>query len=265
MKNFASASLRASARVIRRCTAPYREYDNSSDWKQRASCAGEAAVLWRNQAYNELYREQERDIIAPFVAAASEDARILDVGCGIGVVSKMVLELKPTARIDAVDFSEMIEAAKDYLGEGALVNLIAASADNFCRDEEYELIISSGCYSAIRDLEKMFAALDNGIRSLQPGGTLLMIDPFHRWKALARARISGDAIIEHVTGAGLTLVKKSGVLFWPYREILANSGMDPVSTKRRFNQGESLLGFFGDYRWSDYKILVFKKPSNSAG
>ena len=90
----------------------YQNYDSTAYWKGRASNDGQHAVLWRNEKYNQLYREDQSAILNRLLRTQHSDTKILDIGCGIGVVSKMIVDQFPNAVVDAVDFEEMVEVAR---------------------------------------------------------------------------------------------------------------------------------------------------------
>jgi len=94
----------------------YTNYDSSEYWKKRAKEPGQAAVLWKNQEYNNLYRKLEFNLLKKFLPKTiNEPFYILDIGCGIGIVSKFLVENYPLAYVDAVDFQEMIEIARQKI------------------------------------------------------------------------------------------------------------------------------------------------------
>lgn len=241
---------------------PYRVGDNSAYWRGRAQCSHQSAVLWNNNDYNELYRIKQKEILRPHIVSLEHGAKVLDIGCGIGVVSEMIANIRNDLFVDAVDFEEMINVARNRIGIDRNINLIACPAEQYLVDVRYELILSSACYSAIRDLDKMYLAIDNGAKMVRPGGTFLMIDPFHRWKYLARARASSEDIEKYLEPRGFSLIEKSGVLFWPYREMLANSNIGRAKLERKFEFGERLLAILGKHRFADYKILAFTKDKS---
>lgn len=237
----------------------YNNYDSSAYWRERASSPGQAAVLWTNEEYNSLYRSIQREILACHLAGLKPGARILDIGCGVGIVSEMILADRSDVYVDAVDFEEMITVARRKVTHPSLA-YYASSAEEFNNGEGvYEAIISSGCYSAIRDIAKLEMALDNGAKMIAPGGLMIMIDPFHRWNYLARAKYNTRDVARFFASRGLTLEKKSGVLFWPFREWLANSQTTGAVLETRFRRGERLLHMLGAHFWADYKVLVFRK------
>lgn len=238
----------------------YRQYDSSAYWRQRASARGEARVMWQNDEFNALYRRVQRELLREYVAPLAPGARVLDIGCGIGVVARMLADVNPAIEIDAVDFPEMIAAARqEYAAPN--IRYIESSAEAY-REEarQYDLILSSGCYSAIRDVPTMERALRNAFAMLAPHGVLMLIDPFHRWNYLARVKYSSRQVVRLAEQHGLRLQKRSGVLFWPMRERLANSTLTGDALAREFERGERWLRRLGPHLWADYKVLVFRRP-----
>jgi 2-polyprenyl-3-methyl-5-hydroxy-6-metoxy-1,4-benzoquinol methylase len=239
----------------------YHNYDSSSYWRNRASEPGQAAVLWQNEKYNLLYRKDQFAILEPWVESLPTNATVLDIGCGIGVVSRMIRSMRDDVVIHAVDFPEMIEVAKNDESNSGIVFIESAAEDFIGVGVYYDLIVSSACYSAIRDISKLLMSVNNGINLVKPGGIMVMIDPFHRWSYLARARLSSRDLIGVLGKRGMVLVKKSGVLFWPFRVWLANCTLGEAAVTDRYRIGEWLLKRLGGHFWADYKILIFRKPS----
>jgi 2-polyprenyl-3-methyl-5-hydroxy-6-metoxy-1,4-benzoquinol methylase len=237
----------------------YQQYDSTEYWKKRASEPGQAAVLWRNQEYNGLYRQAQWRLLAELLKDVMTDARALDIGCGIGVVAKTIAMVHPTIAIDAVDFSEMVQVAR-HSNADSRINYISSSAESYFAGHGcYDFIISSGCYSAIRHIPSLERALDHAALMVKEGGTIVMIDPFHRWNYLARAKYNSTDVIRRMGSHGLSLIKKSGILFWPYRELLANSNRRGEALAKKYAEGEWLLSMLGRHFWADYKILIFRK------
>ena len=237
----------------------YKNYDSSEYWRKRATCPGQAAVLWNNQEYNELYRKDQAEILKPYIQSLQDGSKVLDIGCGIGVIASLVRSIRHDVSIDAVDFEEMITVAREQTKERN-INYIASPAEDFTGcGYKYDLIISSACYSMIRDIDKLKKALKNGANMLSDNGIIVMIDPFHRWNYLARAKFNTKDVETFMKEHQLVLEKKSGILFWLFRDWLANSGFSGAKLEKRYRTGEKLLKILGQHFWADYKILIFRK------
>lgn len=251
--------IRILARLVISTFRPYNINDNSEYWRRRASDEGQSAVLWKNESYNRRFRKQQRTILDKYLKKLKTNASILDIGCGIGVVSEIILDIRSDLKIDAVDFPEMIEIAENRLFDRHNVVFIKSSAENYKPDKKYDIVLSSACYSAIKNIQNFWKAIENGTDMVKSGGILLMIDPFHKAKILARVRVAGDDVVDRVISKGFTLIEKSGVLFWPFRMMLSNSNLSDTIIRKRFELGERLLKLIGKYRFSDYKIIALKK------
>ncbi len=253
------SGLRDIASRLRRLMVRHDGRDNSAYWRGRASSAGSAAVLWTNDSYNQLVRAAEFARIRPWLQRLPAGAQVLDIGCGIGTVSAWLLQQRSDLRVTGVDFPEMIERACAEVPTSERMRWVGASAEAFIEPEGFDLVLSSGCYSAIRDRAKCERAIDAGCRSVRPGGLMFMIDPFHGWKYLARVRMSPCEVVRFVTARGFQQELMGGMLFWPVREALANSTADAETVRRRFERGERWLARLGEVAWSDYKVMVFRR------
>ncbi|MEM7789887.1 MAG: class I SAM-dependent methyltransferase [Verrucomicrobiota bacterium] len=247
-------------RTIIRLIRPYRAGDNSDYWRSRSKCEGQAAVLWTNLYYNAAYREDQRRIIDPYVSKLSSEQKILDIGCGIGVVVEMIDSLNTKVQIDACDFEEMITVAQKNSAVAQRANLIASPAESYhAGDKAYDLIISSGCLSAIRDDEKRAQAIKNCAEMVKESGGILMIDPWHSWRFLARAKCNVRSLNRIMAAHGFEIDHHSGVIFWPLRTLLSNSNCSERTTRRYYALGEKLMKLMGKRTWSDYKILYYTR------
>lgn len=243
---------------VKRCFI-YTQYDSSTVWRSRAQGTGQSRVLWANEGYNQLYRRIQRDVLKPYLLNLNNDDTVLDIGCGIGIVAKMMADINPKIKIDAVDFHEMIGVAKKE-NQGPQIHYIASSAENYLNgSKQYDFILSSACFSMIRNVKVMEKAMDNCLKMLAEGAVILLIDPFHRWNYLARVKYSTRQVIRFMRERDAKLIMKSGVLFWPYRDWICNSDLSGEELEKRFLQGERLLSILGKHVWADYKILAFQK------
>ena len=171
LRNLVKLSLPEQMRFIAlfvwKCLRPYNEMDNTDFWKGRSKEHGQKAVLWKNENYNNLMRKIQREKLAPLVSKLKKNSHVLDVGCGIGIVTAMMLEINPSIFIDSLDFPEMIKKARMLYKDTERVNWIASSAESYLEPNRYDLIVSSGAYSAIRDDIKRLRAMENAAKMLK--------------------------------------------------------------------------------------------------
>lgn len=236
------------------------QIDPKSYWTYRTSGTGQSRVLWQNEQYNTLLRDRQREVLRPFLAGLPENPVVLDIGCGTGVLAKMLTDIHDTAIIHAVDFAEMVGIARQENPSPRIRYIDGAAEDYLPPDQHYNAILSSACYSAFRDIAKLERSLGNAAQLLASRGLLIMIDPFHRWNYLARAKYSSRQVTRCLARHGLRRVHKGGMLFWPYRDRLANGALYGEKLDEAFAEGERHLARLGQHLWADYKVLVFEKP-----
>jgi len=240
----------------------YTEYDTSEEWRKKASREGWQAIYWHNEHYNNLFDAEQKRYLQEYLWKNKIDFSepILDIGCGIGRLSKFLSEMG-YKDITGVDFAEMISEAKKRNNADSIY-YVASPAQDFLSERKFKLIISSSCFGVIRKRDLLFKSLNNCIAMQQKDAYMLMMDPFHRTKFLAqsRVRISGKEIVTHMKSKGYQLEEKSGMLFFPVKVLITDRyDMSEPTTRRLFCWGERALGFLSKSYLSDYKILSFRK------
>lgn len=99
--------------------------------------------------------------------------RVLDVGCGTGVLLENLARIEPRADLFGVDGTpEMLEVARERLGSTADLSLAFAEKLPFS-DEYFELVISTNTFHFIRAPQM---ALSEMYRVLKRSGKLVIID-----------------------------------------------------------------------------------------
>jgi trans-aconitate 2-methyltransferase len=125
---------------------------------------------WDAATYDKTSQPQQAwaaDVLAR-LEGVSDNATVLDVGCGTGRVTEMLLELVPRGRVLAIDASpEMVALARQRLGDRAQV---------WCEDaleldlsEPVDAIVSTATLHWVTDHERLWKRL---ARALRVGGRL---------------------------------------------------------------------------------------------
>lgn len=99
--------------------------------------------------------------------------RILDLGCGTGVLIQRLLQVAPASEVVGIDASaEMLEIAKHKLPES--VDLKLGSADNLPFASNYfDIVVSTSAFHFFRSPSQ---ALQEAKRVLKPNGRLVITD-----------------------------------------------------------------------------------------
>jgi ubiquinone/menaquinone biosynthesis C-methylase UbiE len=116
-----------------------------------------------------IYRRLAHDI----AATAPQNAAVLDVGTGPGVLLAELARLRPDLTLTGVDLSsDMVAAAAKNLGGRATVRLGDVSQLPF-EDRSFDVVVSSFSLHHWDDPE---AAAPQLVRVLRPGGSALIYD-----------------------------------------------------------------------------------------
>ena len=116
--------------------------------------------LWRNNALKKLQLKG--------------DERLLDVGCASGIVCKILKQKHPFLKIEGMDLSpEMIlEAQKKYpqieFFEGDVMAIPR-------KDKDFDVLTT---VYTLRNFPNLEESLNEMVRTLKPGGKLLILDAF---------------------------------------------------------------------------------------
>ncbi len=131
-------------------------------------------------------------------------ARVLDVGCGTGLLTSRMRSELPRSQVVGCDFSAgMLERARRH---SRRVRWVQGNALQLpFGDESFEALVSTEAFHWFPDQS---AALAEFFRVLVPGGHLLV--------ALANARVG---LLSEVTRVGSRLL--GGPLYWPTRRRLS--------------------------------------------
>jgi SAM-dependent methyltransferase len=145
------------------------------DHHSRLFCG--VAAFFRNGYRNHLVA-QWLPALTGVEAKLKAGAKVADVGCGHGHSTLLMAEAYPQSRFWGFDYhAESIEAARNHAqqqGLTAQVNFMVASAQEYAK-EGFDLICFFDC---LHDLGDPVGAARYAARSLAPGGTVMLVEPF---------------------------------------------------------------------------------------
>jgi malonyl-CoA O-methyltransferase len=95
--------------------------------------------------------------------------RILEIGCGTGVYTRMLLERYPDAQITAIDISgEMVSLARERTCSKR-VNFEVSDGECIRQEKKFDLITSNASFQWFQDLDRSFSCF---AENLSAGGVL---------------------------------------------------------------------------------------------
>src|SRR5579862_721175 len=178
-------------------------------------------MSWAPEQYLKFADQRRRPAIDLLTRIGlASPARIYDLGCGAGNVTKLLAERWPAARITGVDSSQtMLDKAR---AETPKIEWVEADLAQWMPDAPPDLIYSNAALHWLDDHRRLFAKL---FRSLAPGGALAVQmprnhqAPSHTGMAAAARSGSWRATLESVLRESPVLPPAD------YYDILAAEGV----------------------------------------
>jgi SAM-dependent methyltransferase len=242
-------------------------YGVSAYWDSRASGRrGMARSLWPSNAFNALWDERQRALLARALGDVS-GRTIVDLGCGTGRVTRWLAEERGARRVVGVDFSPAtVQAARDEstaLVSSGIVRFetgdVVAGLDPIGVGSFDDAVVL-GCFSvACHDRPSLEKAMENVARLVRKGGRVLVLEPIHRSPLLRRVLDLGlEEWIACANHAGLELLQADRMGFVPVRLVFSVRDLPRPLVAPVFAAGERLLD---RAPWlaplADYKLLLF--------
>ncbi len=104
---------------------------------------------------------------------------VLEMGCGIGSISRMILRSPLVRSLDAVDIEPAyLSRVVREIPDPRLRTICSAAEDFEPRAESYDLVVSINVLEHVRDDQ---TALRGFARALRPDGVCLVLVPAHPW------------------------------------------------------------------------------------
>lgn len=239
-------------------------YGSAHYWDQRAATMeGLAKSLWPNNTYNREMDRRCREVFKAYLPLPP--ARVADLGCGSG-------RLLPWLAAEGYDWvgadfsAHALQAARRELARASIAKPALVQMDirqmPFASDY-FDAVIVVGVYAmACPGSAGVDAALSELYRVLAQGGRALLLEPFHRSRMFRRLNTMNlSSWCDAARAAGFDIVATSGINFLPMRFGLAQWPhlAEPI-VEQGYRAGEWLLEHTSPTLFSDYKLLVLKKP-----
>jgi SAM-dependent methyltransferase len=146
--------------------------DTDRHWNQRALSESDDA---RVNIADTVQRDLELEFIFTQLPA---EARVLEVGCGNGYVTRQLRER--VRHVDGFDYAEnMVARARANYGETNTRFFHASVLDpNACEAGAYDAAVCVRVLINLRDAGEQATALGNIARWLKPGGRLILVEGF---------------------------------------------------------------------------------------
>jgi SAM-dependent methyltransferase len=105
--------------------------------------------------------------------------KVLDIGCGTGLISNILALKNPKTNILGIDFSDSIHYAQWFANDQNITNVAFKKSDilDFNSAEKFDLIICQGVLHHIPELD----ACIKKIKSLLAPGGKLLLGVYHPW------------------------------------------------------------------------------------
>ena len=135
------------------------------------------------------------------VAVLEPGMRVLDLGCGCGLVGILAARLCGEGNVTMTDIDPLaVEVAARNAARNGVGGVKTVVSDGFSQlgDTGFDLILSNPPYQSDFSVAKGF--IEKGFNRLRPGGTLLMVTKRRQWYRNKLVAIFGGVRIHEIDG-----------------------------------------------------------------
>jgi 2-polyprenyl-3-methyl-5-hydroxy-6-metoxy-1,4-benzoquinol methylase len=164
--------------------------------------------LLTNSEFHKLRVNYTLTLIKKYLGSGKNSIKILDVGCGTGIITNLIAEEIKNVEIDAFDIAEQAINQAKINGNSKVKYFVADAIQFNSSGKKYDLIILNNIYEHI---ENPIGALKNLKKYLKEEGVLLISTPNrHNTKNLIRNLIGRKSAISstHITEYSVNQLKE---------------------------------------------------------
>lgn len=237
-------------------------YSKPDFWDAKAEHYQDAAIsMWANPHVNLRYHQEQWTFIASCLPER-RGLHILDLGCGTGRICRELA--RAGAEVTGVDFSSRTLEIARRASEGLPIRYIQASIFALPKERKFDAVISTGVLTvACQDIFAAFLALGAIRDQLKLGGSLIVLEPFHRGPLRRVLPLSGSEFLHLLSLAGFEVQRVEPLHFWPTRLALAYVNWGGPLTRGGLRLGEFCLRLFRSRFWGDYHAILATKGEMS--
>ena len=233
-------------------------YSQATFWDSKAEEFEDKAVsMWPNNNLNSFYHSEQLHIINTFLPDV-RGKRILDVGCGIGRLSRYFAARG--AKVVGFDFSaKTIEIARKQ-SHGDNPTYRVQSVFDLEDVALYDIVVTWGTLAiACRNREELLNATNRLQQTLKPGGKLLLFEPIHKGFLHRVLNMNVQQFVKVMQATGFAIEDIVHLHFWPMRLALAFIPWPKPITSLGYRLGQEIMKtLFNNRAFGDYKCIYSK-------
>lgn len=229
-------------------------YSGPEYWNSKAAdYDAEAVSMLPNNHLNRYYHREQLRVLEPHLSAV-RGARVLDVGCGTGRISRYLAERG--ANVTGMDFAPApLDIARKLTAPGNPEYRLQSVFD-LEETDAYDVIWAYGCLTvACRNGRELFDVLLRLRRALKPSGKLLLVEPVHRGFLHRVLDMNVRDFCAVMVEAGFEIRETTHLHFWPAKLLLAYVPWPKFITAAGFHLGDAVLRLLGRKALGDYVAI----------
>jgi len=226
-------------------------------WDSKAAeLEGDSVLMWTNNHLNYYYHREHLSLFKQYLPRL-EGARVLDVGCGTGRISRYLAQRGAT--VLGIDFSREVIAIAQKQSPIGNPSYRVESVFDFEEENYFDLLVSWGSITiASKNRDELFNIMLRLSKSLKPHGKAILLEPIHTGFLHRVLNMDTREFCEVMNQAGFQVEDIYHLHFWPMRLLLCYTTWPKFITAAGYYLGEGIMNLFGHKSFGDYKAIIAK-------